>query len=195
MENVPEFRRWILHGAWCAALQALGYSVAEHIVDAADLGVPQSRKRLFIVLARSKAPLRLTLPKHDHVPFSRCIDESATGWAPVSTRGRGVRDRVARARRNFPTGSMISQYVTDHPGRSLSRPLATVTTKVQLAIVRAGQHDDEIRFLNALELRRAMGFPDDYALTGKLSTDTRLLGNAVCPPVATALIEELRRVA
>lgn len=195
VENVPEFQRWPLYPAWQAAMEALGYSVAEHIIDAADLGVPQNRKRLFIVLARSKAPLRLTLPKHDHVPFSRCIDESATGWAPVSTRGRGVRQRVARARANHTTGLVLSHYVTDHPGRSLDRPIGTVTTKVQWAVVREGEREDEIRFLNATELRRAMGFPDSYLLDGRLSVDCRLLGNAVCPPVARALIEELKRVA
>ena len=64
VENVPEFLNWILYPAWEAALQALGYSIAPHIVDCADLGVPQNRIRLFIVLTRSRSPLNLTLPRH-----------------------------------------------------------------------------------------------------------------------------------
>ena len=44
VENVVEFAtKWVLFPAWCSALQALGYSVAPHIVDAADHGVPQHR--------------------------------------------------------------------------------------------------------------------------------------------------------
>lgn len=193
VENVVDYQRWRLFDAWCMALRALGYSVAPHVVDAADCGVPQSRRRLFLVLARSRAPLYLDLERRDHVPFSSCIDPDATGWAPVSTRGRGVRERVAKARRNFPRGLVVTQYVTGHPGRSIDRPLATVTTKVQLAVVREGRREDEVRFLNQLELKRAMGFGDSYALTGKLATDTKLLGNAVCPPVAALLVEALRR--
>lgn len=195
VENVVELRSWVLYPAWCAALTALGYSISENIVDAADCGVPQSRKRLFLVLTRSRAPLHLDLEKRDHVPFANFIDESEGGWAPVSTRGRGVRERVAKARSNFPNGLVISQYVTNHPGRALARPLATVTTKTQLALVREGRHEDEIRFLNSLELRRAMSFPDSYVLDGRLSIDTKLLGNAVAPKVATAIIERLQQVA
>lgn len=195
VENVPEFANWVLAPAWRAALRALGYSVADHLIDAADCGVPQSRKRLFMVLSRSRRPLQLSLEKRQHVPFKTCIDHDATGWAPVRTRASGVRARAAKARANFPTGLVVSQYVTGHPGRSIDRPLATITTKTQLALVREGQHGDEIRFLNQLELKRAMSFPDDYGLTGKLSLDTKLLGNAVAPRVAAAIIEEIGRVA
>ncbi len=191
VENVPEFRRWVLYPAWCAALQALGYQLAEHVIDAADVGVPQSRKRLFVLLSRSRAPLRIELEQREHLPFASCLDESAANWTPVSRRSAGVQARVARARRNHPSGLVLTHYVTGHPGRSIDRPIGTITTKVQWAIVR----DQEIRFLNSLEFRRAMGFPDSYELNGALSTDTRLLGNAVCPPVAAALIRELRRVA
>ena len=65
VENVPELRKWVLYPAWRMALGALGYSIAEHVVDAADFGTPQNRERLFLVLARSLAPLRLRL-RGDH---------------------------------------------------------------------------------------------------------------------------------
>src|SRR5690606_7947926 len=68
VENVPEFLGWALYPAWKTAMQALGYQLAPHIIDCADLGVPQNRIRLFIVCTRSRAPLRLQLPQCDHVP-------------------------------------------------------------------------------------------------------------------------------
>lgn len=55
IENVPEFMNWILYPAWADAMQRLGYALAPHIVDCADLGVPQHRVRLFMVCSRSKA--------------------------------------------------------------------------------------------------------------------------------------------
>lgn len=63
VENVPEFRDWGLFPAWRSAVDLLGYSVDQHILDAADSGVPQHRVRLFLVLTRSKrspgAPFKL----------------------------------------------------------------------------------------------------------------------------------------
>ena len=46
VENVPAFTRWVLYPAWEAAMRALGYQVAPHLIDAADHGVPQHRQRL-----------------------------------------------------------------------------------------------------------------------------------------------------
>lgn len=40
---------------------------------------------------------------------------------------------------------------------------------------------------------RAMGFPDSYQLTGRVSDDCRLVGNAVCPPVMRAIVTEIAR--
>lgn len=48
VENVPEFRNWILYSSWLGAMYQLGYAVAPHLIDAADHGVPQHRKRLFL---------------------------------------------------------------------------------------------------------------------------------------------------
>lgn len=46
-----------------------------------------------------------------------------------------------------------------------------------------------------VEYRRAMGFLDSYILPSTRAESIHMLGNAVCPPVATAIINELRRVA
>jgi DNA (cytosine-5)-methyltransferase 1 len=61
VENVEEFTTWSLYPAWSQAMTALGYMIAPHVVDCADLGVPQHRVRLFLVCTRSKAPLMLEL--------------------------------------------------------------------------------------------------------------------------------------
>lgn len=54
IENVKEFLQWSLYPAWAQALQALGYALQPHIVDAADHGVPQHRVRMFLVATRSR---------------------------------------------------------------------------------------------------------------------------------------------
>ena len=82
VENVLEYTKWILYPAWRIAMEALGYSISPHIVDAADHGVPQNRRRLFIVCTLSKQPLLMMLPTVSHVPAARIID-SEIGRAHV----------------------------------------------------------------------------------------------------------------
>lgn len=192
VENVPEFTKWILYPAWEQAMEALGYALHVNTFDAAEFGVPQNRKRIFITAVRAKKPLILESPKLEPVPFADCIDHSVDTWAPVSGKPPAVKGRVAKGRRSFPRGMFVTQHVTGHPGRSIERPLATITTKHQLALVREGRWGDEMRMLTVDELRCAMGFPDDYWLPkDRVCDSVKLLGNAVCPPVARELVQQV----
>ena len=49
-----------------------------------------------------------------------------------------------------------------------------------------------MRMVSPSEARAAMGFPEDYALPRSHKLAHHLMGNAVCPPVATALLERLK---
>lgn len=46
----------------------------------------------------------------------------------------------------------------------------------------------KMRMLTASECRDAMGFPADYKLPAQHREAVHLLGNAVCPPVARAIV-------
>ena len=80
VENVPEFLDWALYPAWASAMNALGYQLAPHVVNCADLGVPQERVRMFLICTRSRAPLHLQLLKMEHVPATSFIDFNAGRW-------------------------------------------------------------------------------------------------------------------
>jgi DNA (cytosine-5)-methyltransferase 1 len=71
-------------------------------------------------------------------------------------------------------------------GRSLDRPLGTVTCKDRWAVVDGRR----MRMMQPPELRSAMGFDADYQLCGTRRDQIRLLGNAVCPPVAEYIIRQ-----
>ena len=68
VENVPSFAAWTLYPAWCSAMGALGYALAPMVLDSADHGVPQQRRRLFVVATRSRHPVELKLPQRPHRP-------------------------------------------------------------------------------------------------------------------------------
>lgn len=195
VENVPAFRAWALYPAWRMAVGALGYSVSELVVDAADLGVPQNRERLFLVLARSLAPLRLELERRPHAPIGPVIRWDAYRWSPVEKRGRAASTlaRVERGRQEIGPRFVAPYYGSGsgETGRSVDRPLGTVTTIDRWSVV----DGDRMRMLQVDEYVAAMGFPADYRLPKRRDRAIKLLGNAVCPPVARELVLALRRAA
>jgi len=193
VENVPEFVQWSLYPAWRLALQALGYQVAPHLVDAADHGVPQHRERLYLVLSKSERPMMLQLPQRTHVPAAAIIDFSAGSWSPIEKPGRAAAtlQRIANGRRVHGGRFLTAYYGNEAGGRSLARPLGTVTTRDRYAVI----DGDRMRMLRADEYRAAMGFPEAYRLPEQHRTAVHLLGNAVCPPVARDIITAIQEAA
>ena len=55
--------------------------------------------------------------------------------------------------------------------------------------------NDRMRMLSVTEARRAMGFRDTYLLPENKRLAMHMLGNAVCPPAATDIINALREAA
>lgn len=193
IENVPEFLEWALYPAWRAAIEALGYSLAPYIIDAADHGVPQHRVRMFMVVTRSRAPVSLKLERRPHVGADSFVDFGVGKWSPIRKPGRSkaTMSRVFQGRRDLQAGRFLFPYYSSGSGltgRSLSRPIGTITTVDRWAVVRG----DHMRMLSAQECRAAMGFPADYALPRVHRDAVHLLGNAVCPPVARDVINALR---
>jgi DNA (cytosine-5)-methyltransferase 1 len=195
IENVPEFAQWALYPAWCAAMHALGYALAPMVVDAADHGVPQHRRRLFIVASRSKHPIELQLPQHEHMPIARVIDFDAGCWSPIEKPGRSLRTLARiQAGRRAHGGRFVAPYYgsgSGETGRSLARPLGTITTRDRWAVI----DGDRMRMLAVDEYRAAMGFRAGYQLPTAKRDAVHLLGNAVCPPVATDIINAIRAAA
>jgi DNA (cytosine-5)-methyltransferase 1 len=195
VENVPEFSAWALYPAWCAAMHALGYALAPQIIDAADQGVPQHRCRLFIVASRSRHPVELQLQARPHAPASSMIDFGAGRWAQIHRPGRSTRTlaRIDAGRRQHGERFVAPYYGSGsgETGRSIARPIGTITTRDRWSVI----DGERMRMLSADECRAAMGFPAGYQLPALHRDAVHLLGNAVCPPVATDIINALKRAA
>lgn len=195
VENVPEFAGWKLYPAWCAAMHALGYAIAPMVIDAADHGVPQHRRRLFIVATRSKHPIELTLPVRPHVGADSVLDFNAGRWSPIHRPGRAPATlaRIAAGRAAHGTRFLAPYYGSGsgETGRSLSRPIGTITTRDRWAVI----DGDQMRMVTADESRAFMGFPAAYSLPAAHREAVHMLGNAVCPPVARDLINAIREAA
>lgn len=201
VENVIHMRSWSRYAEWLAALEALGYHLSEQILNAADFGVPQSRKRLFVCADRQAKPLPIRIPR-THRQFARAILDlnGSFSFSPLRSKRR-AKSTLARARRAIKkigpgTPFLLVYYGSDGSGgwQGLDVPLRTVTTVDRFAIVRPKTRGYEMRMLQVGELRKAMGFPAGFVLRHGTRRDRiHLLGNAVCPPVMAAVIRSLTR--
>jgi len=195
IENVPEFAKWALFPAWAAAMEALGYTLRTEVLDAQEFGVPQQRKRLFIVgQLQGKAFDFRGLGGQESMPISGALDldsGSWSSWRPENRKKVLVPATMARIqaalKRHGDAPFWIPYFGSNVNGWPLTAPIWTITTRDRYAII----HGDRFRFLTVDECRAAMGFPAGYRLTGKVHVDKMLLGNAVCPPVAAQLLRRL----
>jgi DNA (cytosine-5)-methyltransferase 1 len=186
IENVPEFLKWKLYSAWCAAMEALGYRLTPMILDAADSGVPQNRKRLFILGVRASRPILLKLPQRQQLPASSFIDFDAGDWKPIIEKVPATQARAARGRASFGDRFVMPYYGKGSglTGRSIHRPIGAITTKDRWGVVSG----DRMRMLSKDECRAAMSFSKDYILPHQHQLAVHMLGNAVAPLQARDVI-------
>jgi len=196
VENVIGMRRWHDYRPFLCALMGLGYRARVCILDAADFGVPQRRRRLYVVCDREAEPPEIAPRVSVRIPAACVVDLDGYAYAPLYTprRARATIERVERAVHALGRDvAFISVYYGSGPQwQTLDVPLRTVTTRGHFALVRPRRGGHEMRMLQVDELRRAMGFPAWFDFGGCTRTETmRLLGNAVCPPVMQAIVETL----
>lgn len=192
VENVKEFLGWALFPAWAEAMRLLGYHLTTKVLDAQNFGVPQMRRRLFIVGTLKKPFVFPEPPVMERVPIRQALDLDKGDWGPIDPRAReaiGKRPlvpntmaRIAEGRRRFgkDTPFWVPYFGSNIAGYSLDRPVWTITTRDRYSIVKG----DQYRIFNVDEVRRAMGFPEDFLLPEDPKLSKHLLGNAVVPNVA-----------
>lgn len=195
VENVPAFLDWLLYPQWRAALEALGYILNPLILDAADHGVPQNRERVFIVGNLGRHPLPLKLEKKPHVAVKNIIDLNSGTWSKINRRGRALNTlrRVKNGRAQFGDVFVMPYYSNGSglTGRSIDRPLGTVTTVDRWAIVRG----DEMRMVSVDEYLAAMSFHPKTKLPPQKDLAVYMIGNATCPVQISDLITAIKEAA
>lgn len=175
------------------ALAALGYSLEEHILNAAEWGVPQERVRLIITGRRGARAVQLRTPNVPGASADSIIDWGAGTWGSTECRAKRTMDVIADGRRRGWSRFLVP-YFSQGSGlraRSVERPIGTLTTRDRYGIVDGNRY----RMLSVVEAQRAMSFPDGYLLTGTGVERKAMLGNAVPPELARRIVGQLREAA
>jgi len=192
VENIPQFADWELFGHWLGCLHTLGYHTESRVLLATDYGVPQLRRRLFIVATLKDAlpVVKIPTPRRCRKPvgFSHYVEPGGP-WRPISAcKGHNARARLQRASERF--GEALVQHTSDHNGIALSEPIRTITTRDQWCIVRGSDY----RPLTLREYARGMGFPDRYVWPQARRSDViKGFGNAAPPAMVTPLVRAVKR--
>ena len=202
VENVPEFEHWgpldanglrirskrgETFRAWRESLESLGYAVDYRVLNAADYGEAQSRRRLFVQAKRGRAAWPLPTHARRWRAASEVLDVSLP-WRSIRGLCQRTLDRIEVGVRRFGRGSdFLVQYYGSSTVASVHDPLPTVTTHDRFGLV-SGNH---FRMLHPRELSAAMGFPYSYCFKGTKAQWVKQVGNAVSVRTAKALCAEV----
>jgi DNA (cytosine-5)-methyltransferase 1 len=195
IENVPGLlssggRRDM--GAVLGALAQRGYGYAYRVLDARGFGLPQRRRRVFIVgraggSADGPAEV-LDLfrgGERDPVP-SRRQGQDVAALTASGLGGGGPDDNLAQAghlvpvcvrmREGKPGGGKGPLPFVDHSG--------TLATGNDQLLFQPCEYEWRVRKLTPVECERLQGFPDGWTEGFADTVRYRMLGNAVAVPVA-----------
>lgn len=183
-----------------AHLEQLGYSVSYGILNAADFGVPQERKRLILLAGLGWKP-ELPTPTHsaskisakeaigDLVKIAKrsTINHEPNDHAPhVVERWRGLAEGEVDP--NYRRGRIYS----DRPSPTIRAGGGHGPRGDHLAGFHPPIHYKLPRQLTVRESARIQSFPDEWVFQGSKTAQGRQVGNAVPPLLARAIGETLR---
>ncbi len=173
-----------------------GYNLYTDILNAADYGVPQIRKRVFVVGFRQsttftfppplyRQPSNLDLPKQnlpEWIPAKQAL-EQVEGLPNQNIRTHG--ERVRNRYKQIPPGGRDKVDHTDriHP----EKPSRTVLVGSKAGGGRPHIHPYFPRHITVREAARLQSFPDWYKFLGTSTAQYRQVGNAVPPLLALAV--------
>jgi DNA (cytosine-5)-methyltransferase 1 len=200
IENVVNMRKWTRYHEFKLALENLGYKLREQILNSTHFGVPQSRRRLFLVADKLRVPRKIVLRKRKPKKIADAIDLNAPyPWTPLRKpkRAKATLERAKRGIKAMGTTKpfLLVYYGSDGAGgwQRLNRPLRTITTVDRFALLKPdSKHGHVMRMLQVPELKAAMGMPAKMVLScGTRRDRIKMIGNAVCPPVMRQVVKQL----
>ena len=213
MENVPGLataERATYFGAVLSALRRLGYSVSSSVLNAANYGVPQKRRRLFVIgLRRPRVPYEFPAPSHGpdrrepHLHVGAVLDPNACLGEPNPS-------SVVYAKRPDLRPSPYDGHLFNGGGRpiNLDAPCHTILASAggnkthfldtheevppyhrHLADGGAPRHGvlPGSRRLTVAESASIQTMPESMKFTGSRSSQYTQVGNAVPPMLAERL--------
>jgi len=204
LENVWSYQR---SEAWAIVENALlqnGYGVDFWHLNAANYGIPQTRKRMIVIARRDGRKPQKPFPTHAKCPdmFTRVW----VGWheaiadlipeLPETNLAPWQIDRMPEEINTYliMTGNKNRNGIDNVPGRGWLKPSSpsnTVTASEHLDTRCCFMETGQVVALTPRALARLQGFPDWFQLPENRTLACRVIGNAVPPGLYRAILRSL----
>ncbi len=192
-----------LFDAQIRSFSELGYQVEYDILNAAEYGVPQERKRIFIVGIRENFGLKFVFPAPTHGPSSKnpfTTIRDAIDDLPLWPKGQYYdldfhwyylsRDR----RRNWDEPS---KTVLANPRHTPLHPISPELVKLEHNVWKFKTNKPARRF-SYLETARLQGFTKDFEFPeteyATMNSKYKVAGNAVPPQMFKSIYESIPNI-
>lgn len=195
LENVPRYQNSQSFSIILSALELEGYSVNYSVVNMADFGLPQARRRLVLIASRgcrvaipayrkpigwydAIAHLIPTMSDSQLLPKQRQAVEqflTANEPTPLLLERVGGRNGLKYKPGHLPCNTILRSHFTDHKGCNRSK-FADIWLP-----------DGTVKSLSIQGAARLQGFPDWYEFPKETATAGSIIGYSVPPSFASQL--------
>ena len=174
----------------------LGYHFTWQILDARDYGIPQGRRRLFVVGFKSKEAFkRFSFPEKEPLSYTMqdFLEENLAigGLQNVDGKLTKVTDKKGEPEERYYLSEKLCKYVLSpgtknfmHPDAKTDLPIARALVKNMGNTYRASVNNyvhthGRLRHLTMREVHRLMGYPDTYKIVVSKAQAYKQAGNSI----------------
>ena len=170
-----------------ATLKELGYTVDHKVLNSAEFGVPQQRKRIYIVGFRSDLvgdnyEFEFPVGKKRSVFINKFLEKDAAGYSISKRLQNGYMFKKDDGR----------PMLVDHNSKVHVKTLVASYHKIQRltgTFVKDGETG--MRLFTEHECKAIMGFPKDYVIPVSRTQMYRQFGNSIVVPVVSAVAKKM----
>ncbi len=172
-----------------SSLEELGYDLHFKILDAADYGVPQVRKRIYIVgfkrvRNRSTYEFDWPTPKKNKVGIGKFVESDVTDRSISKHLQKSYifklddgRPEIIDSDSDFPVKTLVASY------HKIQRLTGTFVSDGPTGL----------RLLSTNECKAIMGFPKSFKIPVSRTQMYRQMGNSVAVPVVKLIAQEMAK--
>lgn len=168
-------------------LNSLGYSVFYEVMDAQNFGLPQRRERIVIVGFHPDLGINdFSFPKgktENKIPICDILEQDPSGYSISKHLQQSYlfkkddgKPQIVDFNSTIQVNTLVASY------HKIQRLTGT--------FVKGGETG--VRLFSELELKRLMGFPDDFKVPVSRTQMYRQFGNSVAVPMVKAVAEAMK---
>ncbi len=186
----------------------LGYHFSWQILDARDFGIPQGRRRLFVVGFKNKKNyLKFKFPEKMQLDFTMqdFLEENLGegGLQSVNSKLTKVSDKKGEPDKRYYLSEKLEQYVLSpgtknfmHFDAKTDLPIARALVKNMGNSYRASVNNyvhthGKLRALTMREVHRLMGYPDSYKIVVSKAQAYKQAGNSIVVDVIMNILKNI----